>query len=160
MCLHVLQPNSNGCSHLLSAKDRPCPSHGCTCGFCALLYIFTAHAFCASLLLNDTTHWLVQCRVSLCSHVMLCKSTICTGTSAHVTVYLLYHPYSVLCVACVFLCHMSANLPPGRPGLLPAGLWRGSSRDCPWTAQKRWSGPERSGWCEEITNSLSLSTVS
>ena len=111
-------------------------------------------------LLNHTTHWLVQCWVSLCFHVMPCKSTICTGTSAHVTVYLLYHPYSVLCVACVFWCHMSANCPPGRPGLLPAGLWRGPSRDCTWTTHKRYSGPERGGWCEEIINSLSLSTVS
>ena len=28
---------TSGRSHLLSAKDRPCPTHGCTCAFCALL---------------------------------------------------------------------------------------------------------------------------
>ena len=67
--------------------------------------------------------------------MMLCGSTACTGTSAHAVFALSTHCQhaSVLCVACASVQGnaMSANLPPERPGLLPAGLSVGPSRDCP-----------------------------
>ena len=102
----------------------------CTLTFaeCTMLRTFDAHASCASLLPNDTTHCLVQCRVSLCSHVTLCGSTTCTWyfcTYCQMCcVSTNCHPTNVLCVACVSAQGnaMSANLPPGWPGLLPAGL--------------------------------------
>ena len=72
----------------------------------------------ASLSSNDTTHCLVQCRVSLCSHVMPCEpfALVLLHMLLYIyfillyllyistSVYLLQHPYNVLClaIACVF----------------------------------------------------------
>ena len=100
-----------------------CPPHGCTCAFCRMLRTLAAHASCAFLFSNHTTHYDLrywhesynfhtthchgQCRVSLCSHVisMLCRNAI-TLVLLHMLlyVYLLQHPYNVLClaIACVF----------------------------------------------------------
>ena len=48
---------------------------------------------------------------------------------------------------------LSAYLPSGWQWLLPVGLLVWPWRDCPWTADKRQSGPECSGQCEELSTS-------
>ena len=130
--VHITYPNNTKCG---SAWDNVTPTHTHThtqqyqiwqCSESHSTVVLCTLTFAAHASSNDTTPRLVQCRVSLCSHVMLCAKAICADTSAHVvsTLSTNCHPANVLCVACVSAQGnaMSANLPPGRPGLLPAGL--------------------------------------
>ena len=132
--VHVTYPNSTKCGSAPCAWDNVTPTHTHTHTTVPNVAVQRVtldsgivHSYiCCTCFLQRHHPRLVQYRVSLCSHVTLCAKAICTGTSAHVvsTLSTNCHPANVLCVACVSAQgnDMSANLPPGRPGLLPAGL--------------------------------------